>query len=474
MANFIAARIDFTDDTFSLANFLVKHIENHRINSILQILIKHHGIINTSNFSNLLNDFLLLCSCSESRWEADVGRWRSQTAYLAEVLPILSTLINEGGFEATSQDLCLVVTMSSPCRVDVFRVVTQNLKADVMSQIIQTPIFFACHSGHVDVIEYLFKRGLISTESPSFHLAVNGCVAGRKLSVLRLLLAGKENKLDFLRQTMWEHPLHLAVKVGFLDGFRYLYEEMGTDLDYADGADVTPLMTAVQLNQTAIVQYLISRGCNLEARQQVGSTALVICAQRSSKDDLALAEMLLGAGADPNTICNGLYPIHYVCRQPSTSDEAIDFARILLSHGANVDSVTSTEGASAFYISVGDSEAVKLGRLLLDHGANPNLRLDDGAQSPERPGFVALHRACQLGHLESTKFLLDVGVVDVNIQDDDGNTPLHIATQKGNLGIISLLLSCPRLQIKVENNEGQTPYDIASNPEVADLLLCSN
>jgi len=50
-----------------------------------------------------------------------------------------------------------------------------------------------------------------------------------------------------------------------------------------------------------------------------------------------------------------------------------------------------------------------------------------------------MHYACAEEHLEAVEVLIRLGV-NVDAQDNDGNTPLHVATRTRHTGIAQLLL----------------------------------
>lgn len=57
------------------------------------------------------------------------------------------------------------------------------------------------------------------------------------------------------------------------------------------------------------------------------------------------------------------------------------------------------------------------------------------------------------------KLLIENGA-EINIKDNDGNTPLHYAAKRGFMGIIRLLVE-NGADINAKNNDGQTPNDIS-------------
>ena len=88
-------------------------------------------------------------------------------------------------------------------------------------------------------------------------------------------------------------------------------------------------------------------------------------------------------------------------------------------------------------------------------------------------GGVALHQACDNGHLECAKALLGAGA-DINKQDNDGYTPLMYAAWCGKIEVVRELLKRGAKK-EMKNNGGKTAYDYASyassNKEAIQALL---
>jgi len=91
----------------------------------------------------------------------------------------------------------------------------------------------------------------------------------------------------------------------------------------------------------------------------------------------------------------------------------------------------------------------------------------------DNDGNTPLHTACENGNIEIAKALLTAGA-GANTQDNDGNTPLHTACKNGNIDIAKALLIAGANQ-NVENKEKKKPFQVAK-PEVVEALrkLLSN
>ena len=50
-----------------------------------------------------------------------------------------------------------------------------------------------------------------------------------------------------------------------------------------------------------------------------------------------------------------------------------------------------------------------------------------------------LHHACEKGHLDVAKYLVEEGKADPSCQDENGVTPLRLATKNGHLQVVKYL-----------------------------------
>jgi ankyrin repeat protein len=78
----------------------------------------------------------------------------------------------------------------------------------------------------------------------------------------------------------------------------------------------------------------------------------------------------------------------------------------------------------------------------------------------EKNHFNVFLWACQKGHLEIVKLLIDMpGFNSLNMQDTNGTTPFHNACQFGHIEIVKLLISTPGFNsLNTQCNYGQTAF----------------
>jgi ankyrin repeat protein len=86
-------------------------------------------------------------------------------------------------------------------------------------------------------------------------------------------------------------------------------------------------------------------------------------------------------------------------------------------------------------------------------------------------GATTLFGACQQGHVDIVKMLLDKQA-DVNVQDVEGCTPLLIACYQGHKDIVKILLD-KQADVNIQDVNGAMPLNIAchqGHEEISELL----
>ncbi|KAL7696566.1 Ankyrin repeats (3 copies)/Ankyrin repeats (many copies)/Ankyrin repeat [Lotmaria passim] len=181
--------------------------------------------------------------------------------------------------------------------------VIQALHADVNVTNAQgrTPLHEAVTHNYVECCELLLEHGAddtiqSATQSTPFHTAA----ACGSVECMEVILhhsdtpAEKVNELDRQRSS----ALHKCAYDGDVRVCRWLVEH-GAAIDVADSANATPLLVAVKMGQTAVVEYLLKQGADYNRQDQQGNSGLHFCAVRC---DLPVAQLLLAARANPRLL----------------------------------------------------------------------------------------------------------------------------------------------------------------------------
>ena len=120
----------------------------------------------------------------------------------------------------------------------------------------------------------------------------------------------------------------------------------------------------------------------------------------------------------------GVTALHYACQKGHE-----DIAKLLLSHGADIEAMTNFNKFSPLLLSCYYGHA-SLTKLLLARGCKLN--------AVDFQGCTSLHRACKRGNAECVEELLAHGA-DTTMRNSDGKTPFDLARGKKHFCIVALL-----------------------------------
>lgn len=253
-------------------------------------------------------------------------------------------------------------------------------------------------------------------------------------------------------------PLHSAVSLGDYAGVKRLVEKHPDWIGEKDNRGKTPLHYASKLE---IAKLLVEHGAKnqINAVDMYGDTPLrfaVTCG------DTAMVDYLVSQGADVNFFSgltlDRLQKIHSIvgCYAPMTPpiihtailNHDLDMVKCLVRHHARIDVVDSNYNSSIhFAIRCGDMEILKY---LVENGGNVNVQ-NGSCETP-------LHFAVKAGRMDMVKYLVEKNII-VNphcIFD----SALHIAARNGDRDIWDYLVA-HGADINALNCQMETPLIIA-------------
>jgi ankyrin repeat protein len=164
-------------------------------------------------------------------------------------------------------------------------------------------------------------------------------------------------------------------------------------------------------------------------------------------------------------------------------DKHIEAARLLLAHGADINSrkdyrtpphITSLQSQSERSVGGSLEEVDEIENSLQNSDADLSSEetIDEDMGYGKESGFTPLHLAVSKGYLDMCQMLLE-HKADVHAHDNSGNTSLHLAASKDHLEIARILLKY-NAEVNSRNEDGSTPLLIASssgNIDIFRLLL---
>ncbi|KAK7094592.1 hypothetical protein V1264_006126 [Littorina saxatilis] len=276
-------------------------------------------------------------------------------------------------------------------------------------------------------------------------------------------------------------PLHYACRGQCLETVQLLVEKGGL-VNAVDREGITPLHTACKQGDKEIAELLILHNAHVDAKTSVGFTPLHHTCFQGNTD---IAQLLLKSGADINTTSGGGdTPLNLACAQGNT-----DTVRRLVANRADVN-VTNTDNDTPPHGACDRSNA-DIVRLLLNQGADVSVQNKDG--------HTALHVACRCGYTDFVSLLLgykdtvsksdDEGKspstvmcepqakVDINIKDNEGRTALHWACDAGHTETVRLLLQQDDIDVNAACDGCWSPLLLVcmlGKTDIVQLLLLHN
>jgi ankyrin repeat protein len=237
--------------------------------------------------------------------------------------------------------------------------------------------------------------------------------------------------------------LSLAIRQGNLAAVRSIVEKNPTLVTSADGSGFTPLHIAATAGRVDIIEFLLGRGADLEARTPGGQTPLFQTVPLVSQQAFVY---LLEKGATLNARDGqgrGILQFALSWRRPAMVD-------LILSRGFVVD----VQGAAAQEMldQAANTGIESLVAALLARGAVPDTGI--------RHGTTMLHSAARGGLDGFAAALLKQGA-KVDARDDHGLTPLHVAAIYGSEAVARVLVA-RGADIEARGTDGRSARNLAA------------
>ncbi|ADG70335.1 ankyrin repeat domain-containing protein [Brachyspira murdochii] len=283
-------------------------------------------------------------------------------------------------------------------------------------------------------------------------------------------------------------PLMIAVYKKDYDMVKYLLDK-GANPNTSNNENKTALMIAIANDNFDISKLLIQQGANINTKDEYGYTALMRAAMIGSYE---MVKFLLENGANINTKDNdGNTVLYYNIRYDHYGkEEMLENAKkifnLLIKYGADVNT-KDNYGASllnAAYSLEGLTPNREMFKVLVENGFDLESRIKAGEDYPAGYDYTPLMIAALRNDYDMVKFLVEKGA-DVNAKTHSEYrsvvTPLllsldyeHIESRYDENSSVAEYLINNGADINVTNEDGETPLMYASkvhNIKVIELLI---
>ncbi|VDM96170.1 unnamed protein product [Thelazia callipaeda] len=301
-----------------------------------------------------------------------------------------------------------------------------------------TPLILAATAGHSNVVELLLNHGANieaqsdRTKDTALSLA---CSGGRKellcyqainyrFQVVEILLKRGANKEH--RNVSDYTPLSLAASGGYVDIVNSLLNS-GAEINSRTGSKlgISPLMLAAMNGHAPATKILLERGSDINSHIETNrNTALTLACFQGRTD---VVRLLLEYNANvEHRAKTGLTPL-----MEAANGGYVEVGELLLSAGADPNTAPVPTSRDTALTIAADKGHHKFVEMLIHARAQIDVK--------NKKGCTALWLACHGGHLETVQTLVK-HEADVDSQDNRSVSPLIIAFRRGHMKVVKYMV----------------------------------
>lgn len=254
---------------------------------------------------------------------------------------------------------------------------------------------------------------------------IQSSLSGETKAVLSML----EKQFDVSAcDAQGNHPLGAAACGGHLELVQALCETHNAPLELTNDIGTTPLWLAAGYGHTAVLEYLLGRGADVNTPNSTKDTPLVAAA---SKGHTACVARLVAAGARHITLNSaGDSPLSLAVAAGN-----LEMVQVLLPLPGSAALLRrkNAKGVHPLSVAAAAGHAAVLEALVAAGGKGALAERDANGATP-----LALTAFC--GHADAMRALLKLDGVDIECVDHSGATPLWLAASAGHAPCLQLLL----------------------------------
>ena len=244
------------------------------------------------------------------------------------------------------------------------------------------------------------------------------------------------------------------------------------DFNAQDNEGNTAMHIATNFAKVDVVSFFMERKVDVNIQNKNGNTPLHIACITNATE---IARMLLkDIGIDKFIKNNeGYTPNHYNDFELFDAVQFHDDTLVTSLVSSNHSNPNNRLPSGQFPVHLAATLSENTCAVLKALSSSDMHPLDLNVQDNE--GNTAMHIATNFAKVDVVSFFME-RKVDINIQNTNGNTPLHIACRNNIVNIAEMILNDPSTDISIKNNEGLAPnqLDLSLNIHAVITRACLN
>ena len=332
-------------------------------------------------------------------------------------------------------------------RLDICRLLLDDEHCNVTVQMFKTkeiPLHIACCQTDSELVKCLLEKYTSSQDIPDIYgdtPLFNACRSG-SIDIIQQLLTGKFCDSLYINARTQETPVHIACRMGRWDIVKVLLDGHQGQVNQQNLFGETLLHLACKTDAVEIVNFLIQHDyCDPNIKAQSGEGPLFIACKRKQFD---IVKCFSNSTCNFNqTDAQSNTPLHIAC-----SNNALDIVKLLLHH-CNIDAANSN-GDTPLHVACKLIHHDIL-KCLLEGQSRKLDHLENNV------GLTPLLCACSSGAIDCVQFLIQEQYSDPVETDQEGNTALHYACIAGKVNVAEYLITTGKFDLKRRNTSGYPP-----------------
>jgi len=317
-------------------------------------------------------------------------------------------------------------------------------------KILDKQLLEAATNGDAASVEKLLQKGAsIHAKDESDRTALSVAAYAGNGPLVALLLERESSAEEKNQALFWAVRNQLAIVE---------YKEVERPIQ-------TPIPSQDVFGGDYVVNLLLSKGADVEARDEEGSTPLIEAASRGGTNDVKmLLERGANANAKDNTGLTALIAAACACAVIDMPD-TFDSMKLLLEKGAAIDAKTA-DGDTALMVAAGAGRR-NIVKLLLDRGAPI-----EGKNTNGETALMIAALGSAYPTIETTELLLDRGG-KIEARDNEGKTPLILAASGNGFDrfpTVKLLIE-RGANVHAKDKHGDTALSLARKNNQQDIQM---